>query len=92
MRFVFRIRPQCQEELDEKKPAYASVVPNSAQVTMTDGKAFTYDHAFDQPAGQQTIYERCVKNLVQGTFEGFNATVLAYGQVRQVDRVESCES
>jgi hypothetical protein len=49
---------------------------------MTDGKAFTYDHAFDQPADQKTIYDRCAKNLVQGTFEGFNATVLAYGQVR----------
>ena len=39
------------------------------------------DFVFDQLAKQEEIYDGCIKRLVEGTFEGYNATVLAYGQV-----------
>ena len=29
---------------------------------------------------QSTIFDDCVVNLVNAAFEGFNATILAYGQ------------
>lgn len=44
-------------------------------------RAFTFDHVFDMPTPQRDIYTDCVQQLVEGCFEGYNATVLAYGQV-----------
>lgn len=51
------------------------------QVTIGGERSFTFDYAFDIGTHQQKVYDDCVKNLIEGTFEGFNATVLAYGQV-----------
>lgn len=51
------------------------------QVTIGDERSFTFDYAFEIGTYQQKVYDECVKNLIEGTFEGFNATVLAYGQV-----------
>lgn len=45
-------------------------------------KAFTYDFVFDLDTWQEQIYTMCVGKLIEGCFEGYNATVLAYGQVR----------
>lgn len=45
-------------------------------------KAFTYDFVFDLDTWQEQIYTTCVGKLIEGCFEGYNATVLAYGQVR----------
>lgn len=36
------------------------------------------------PTLQYVVYESCVEKLVDGLFDGYNATVLAYGQVCQV--------
>lgn len=45
-------------------------------------KAFTYDYLFDVDSTQSEIYQSCVERLVDGSMRGYNATVLAYGQVR----------
>lgn len=44
-------------------------------------KAFTYDFVFDLDTWQEHVYATCVRRLIEGCFEGYNATVLAYGQV-----------
>lgn len=44
-------------------------------------KAFTYDYLFDVDSTQSEIYQSCVERLVDGSMRGYNATVLAYGQV-----------
>jgi len=76
----FRIRPQSDNEMQAKSKVCTSMTA-SAQVSLGEDKTFTFDHVFDQNSKQQAIYEQCVKELVDGTFEGYNATVLAYGQV-----------
>lgn len=45
--------------------------------------SFTFDHVFGS-AGipLPALFEKCVSPLVEGLFHGYNATVLAYGQVR----------
>ena len=43
-------------------------------------RQFAFDKVFDSNTKQQDVFETCVKNLVLGTFLGYNATVLAYGQ------------
>ena len=44
-------------------------------------KVFTFDHVFAEETKQEEVFEQCVQQLVEGTFEGYNATILAYGQV-----------
>ncbi|XP_023221813.1 kinesin-like protein KIF21B [Centruroides sculpturatus] len=57
-----------------------SVTPREPQVWLGKDKAFTYDNVFDMPSNQEDVYDTCVKPLVEGCFDGYNATVLAYGQ------------
>lgn len=43
---------------------------------------FTFDNVFGSSATPlNAIFDKCVKSLVEGLFQGYNATVLAYGQV-----------
>lgn len=47
-------------------------------------KAFTYDYMFDMDSQQDAIYTACTEKLIDGCFEGYNATIFAYGQVNQL--------
>lgn len=45
--------------------------------------SFTFDHVFGSSGSPLSgLYDKCVKSLVDGLFHGYNATVLAYGQVK----------
>jgi kinesin family protein 4/21/27 len=44
-------------------------------------KSFTFDYLFDENTTQEDLYNRSVAPLVDRFLEGFNATILAYGQV-----------
>lgn len=43
-----------------------------------DSRIYTFDHVFDENSDQQDVYDRCVHDLVEGCFNGYNATVLAF--------------
>ncbi|KHN75016.1 Kinesin-like protein KIF21A [Toxocara canis] len=77
---VDRIRPQGVREKLELCRVCTAVTPGEPQITIGGDRSFTYDYVFDQPTPQNVVYEKCVEGLVDGTFDGFNATVLAYGQ------------
>ncbi|XP_065880372.1 kinesin-like protein KIN-4A [Euphorbia lathyris] len=58
-------------------------------VTVAQGKpqvqigphSFTFDHVYGSSGSPSTsMFEECVSPLVEGLFQGYNATVLAYGQ------------
>uniref|UniRef100_A0A673KZL2 Kinesin motor domain-containing protein n=1 Tax=Sinocyclocheilus rhinocerous TaxID=307959 RepID=A0A673KZL2_9TELE len=74
------IRPQMAKEKIEGCHICTSVTPGEPQVLLGKDKAFTYDFVFDLDAQQHQIYSACVHKLVEGCFEGYNATVFAYGQ------------
>lgn len=79
VRVAVRIRPQTSKEIIANCEICTIVTPNEPQVCL--GKdAFTFDHVFDFNSKQLEIYKTCVENLVEGCFNGYNATVLAYGQ------------
>eukprot|EP00118_Oscarella_pearsei_P015158 m.134561 g.134561 ORF g.134561 m.134561 type:complete len:1548 (+) comp38146_c0_seq1:137-4780(+) len=80
VRVALRIRPQLAQERIDLCRVCTSVTPGEPQVIMGKDRAFTYDHVFDLEAIQEAIYDKCVDSLVEGCFEGLNATVLAYGQ------------
>uniref|UniRef100_A0A4W3H7Z1 Kinesin family member 21B n=1 Tax=Callorhinchus milii TaxID=7868 RepID=A0A4W3H7Z1_CALMI len=75
-----RIRPQSGKEKVEGCHICTLVTPGEPQVILGKDKAFTFDFVFDTEARQEEIYNACVYKLVDGCFEGYNATVFAYGQ------------
>uniref|UniRef100_A0A4X1SK41 Kinesin motor domain-containing protein n=1 Tax=Sus scrofa TaxID=9823 RepID=A0A4X1SK41_PIG len=77
---VMEIRPQLSKEKIEGCHICTSVTPGEPQVLLGKDKAFTYDFVFDLDTWQERVYSTCVSKLVEGCFEGYNATVLAYGQ------------
>lgn len=77
-----RIRPQLPKEKIEGCHICTSVTPGEPQVLLGKDKAFTYDFVFDLDTWQERIYTTCMGKLIEGCFEGYNATVLAYGQVQ----------
>uniref|UniRef100_A0A3B5MGE3 Kinesin motor domain-containing protein n=1 Tax=Xiphophorus couchianus TaxID=32473 RepID=A0A3B5MGE3_9TELE len=56
------------------------VMPGEPQVVLGKDKAFTFDHVFDMDTQQGSIYTHCTEKLIEGCFEGYNATIFAYGQ------------
>jgi kinesin family protein 3/17 len=42
--------------------------------------AFTFDYVYDQDSSQVEVYENTAKPAVMSTLQGYNATILAYGQ------------
>uniref|UniRef100_A0A8C5BV15 Kinesin family member 21A n=1 Tax=Gadus morhua TaxID=8049 RepID=A0A8C5BV15_GADMO len=74
------IRPQLGREKIEGCHICTYVMPGEPQVILGKDKAFTYDHVFDMDSQQDAIYEACTEKLIEGCFEGYNATIFAYGQ------------
>lgn len=76
-----RVRPQMANEKIEGCHVCTLVTPGEPQVLLGKDKAFTYDFVFDLDSEQHLVYQTCVYKLIEGCFEGYNATVFAYGQV-----------
>lgn len=45
---------------------------------------FTFDHVFAPRDRQASIYQECVSPLVAAHLDGYNTTILAYGQVHEM--------
>ena len=43
-------------------------------------QTFAFDHVFAPTASQEDVYSRVALPVVKGLFQGYNGTVLAYGQ------------
>nr|XP_060634384.1 kinesin-like protein KIF21A isoform X3 [Anolis sagrei ordinatus] len=80
VRVAVRIRPQLAKEKIEGCHICTSVTPGEPQVFLGKDKAFTFDYVFDIESQQEEIYVHCINKLIEGCFEGYNATVFAYGQ------------
>uniref|UniRef100_A0A8D1YMH7 Kinesin family member 21A n=1 Tax=Sus scrofa TaxID=9823 RepID=A0A8D1YMH7_PIG len=80
VRVAVRIRPQLAKERIEGCHICTSVTPGEPQVFLGKDKAFTFDYVFDIDSQQEQIYTQCIEKLIEGCFEGYNATVFAYGQ------------
>ncbi|XP_071455013.1 kinesin-like protein KIF21A [Hetaerina americana] len=80
VRVAVRIRPQIAREVIDMCRVCTAVTPGEPQVTLGSDKAFTYDYVFNMDADQESLYHTCVGPLVDGSLDGYNATVLAYGQ------------
>uniref|UniRef100_A0A8C0YMV6 Kinesin family member 21A n=1 Tax=Cyprinus carpio carpio TaxID=630221 RepID=A0A8C0YMV6_CYPCA len=76
----FWIRPQLAKEKIEGCHICTFVTPGEPQVVLGKDKPFTFDYVFDMDSQQDSIYSNCTEKLIEGCFEGYNATIFAYGQ------------
>ena len=75
-----RIRPLLPKEKLASEQSCVRIVPSSNQLILGKDRAFTFDCILSSKTTQDEVYKRCVSGLVKGCFEGYNATVFAYGQ------------
>lgn len=83
LHYLSRIRPQTPGEVVEGCGicARAGGAAGDGGVALGSERAFTFDYAFEPSSCQQIVYDTCVRKLVEAALDGYNATVLAYGQV-----------
>ncbi|XP_058175720.1 chromosome-associated kinesin KIF4A-like [Anopheles ziemanni] len=80
---ALRVRPISQAELTRGNDSVVKVIGRN-EVIIGDGKLsserFTFNHTFNPNATQLELYEQAVVDLLEKLFEGYNVTILAYGQ------------
>ena len=81
VKVAVRVRPlNNREKLHQHQPC-VKISSETNQIIIGKDKIFTFDYVLPPKLTQSELYESCgVKNLVQSLFEGYNATVFAYGQ------------
>ncbi|GJU83695.1 kinesin-like protein KIN-4A, partial [Tanacetum coccineum] len=80
VKVALHIRPLLGDEKLQACKDCVSVVPNKPQVQLGT-HSFTFDHVYGSTGTpSSSMFEDCVAPLVDGLFQGYNATVLAYGQ------------
>ncbi|XP_038620153.1 kinesin-like protein KIF21A, partial [Tachyglossus aculeatus] len=75
-----RIQPQLAQEKSEGCHICTCVTPGEPHVFLRKDKAFTFDYVFDNESQREQIYAQCIEKLIEGCFEGYNASVFAHGQ------------
>ncbi|CAI9757911.1 unnamed protein product [Fraxinus pennsylvanica] len=80
VKVAVHIRPLIGDESLQGCKDCVTVVSGKPQVQIGT-HSFTFDHVYGSTGSpSSTMYEECVSPLVDGLFQGYNATVLAYGQ------------
>ncbi|CAL0312843.1 unnamed protein product [Lupinus luteus] len=80
VKVALHIRPLIDNERQQGCRECVSVTPGKPQVQV-GSHSFTFDHVYGNGGSPSAnIFEECVAPLVDGLFQGYNATVLAYGQ------------
>lgn len=80
MKVAVHIRPLIGDEKLQGCKDCVTVVSGKPQVQIGT-HSFTFDHVYGSTGTPSSaMFEECVAPLVDGLFQGYNATVLAYGQ------------
>ncbi|KAI3737142.1 hypothetical protein L2E82_27137 [Cichorium intybus] len=80
VKVAVHIRPLIGDEKLQACKDCVAVVPGKPQVQLGT-HSFTFDHVYGSSGSPSSaMFEDCVSPLVDGLFQGYNATVLAYGQ------------
>ncbi|CAN1274180.1 Kinesin-like protein KIN-4A [Linum perenne] len=80
VKVAVHVRPLIADERAQGCKDCVTVVTGKPQVQIGT-HSFTFDHVYGSTASPSSaMFEECVSPLVDGLFQGYNATVLAYGQ------------
>ncbi len=77
-----RIRPLLSRDLAEGSRECLRKIAGEPQVVLGADRAFTFNHVYAPSATQEEVFQGCMLPIVKSVLAGYNATVLAYGQVR----------
>ncbi|XP_013410614.1 kinesin-like protein KIF27 isoform X2 [Lingula anatina] len=80
VKVAVRVRPLLPKEKLGGEQLCVKFPPGKNQLVVGKDRAFTFDHVFNPKISQDDVYQTCVDSLVKSCFEGYNATVFAYGQ------------
>jgi hypothetical protein len=80
VKVAVHVRPLIGDEKLQGCKDCVAVVPGKPQVQI-GSHSFTFDHVYGSTGTPSAaMFDQCVAPLVDGLFQGYNATVLAYGQ------------
>ncbi|KAI3980525.1 hypothetical protein MKX01_025090, partial [Papaver californicum] len=80
VKVAVHVRPLIGDERLQGCIDCVNVVPGKPQIQIGT-HSFTFDHVYGSSGSpSSSMFEECVAPLVDGLFQGYNATVLAYGQ------------
>ncbi|QCD81601.1 kinesin family member 4/7/21/27 [Vigna unguiculata] len=80
VKVALHIRPLIADERQQGCIECVSVTPGKPQIQI-GSHSFTFDNVYGNGGSPSVdMFEECVAPLVDGLFQGYNATVLAYGQ------------
>ncbi|XP_074581994.1 kinesin-like protein KIN-4A [Curcuma longa] len=80
VKVAVHIRPLIEDERLQGCKECVVVVPGKPQVQI-GSHSFTFDHVYGSTCSPSSaMFDECVAPLVDGLFDGYNATILAYGQ------------
>ncbi|TKY75035.1 Kinesin protein FRA1 [Spatholobus suberectus] len=80
VKVAVHVRPLITDEKLQGCKDCVTVVPGKPQVQI-GAHSFTFDHVYGSTGSPSSaMFEQCVAPLIDGLFQGYNATVLAYGQ------------
>ena len=82
VKVALRVRPLAAKEQMSGCAECIGYVPNSPEVVLDSTRAFTYDFVFGPDSQQGDVFTQAVEPVLNRFIEGYNATCLAYGQVR----------
>ena len=82
VRVAVRVRPFVpKERLEQCRPCVRTLC-EEGQIIIGKDRAFAFDYVFGEESSQEQVFEAACAPLVQRCFQGYNATVFAYGQAR----------
>ncbi|RVX23379.1 Kinesin-like protein KIN-4A [Vitis vinifera] len=90
VKVAVHIRPLIGDERLQGCEDCVTVVHGKPQVQIGT-HSFTFDHVYGNSGSPSSaMFEECIAPLVDGLFQGYNATVLAYGQWLTLDNDMCC--
>jgi len=82
VRVAVRVRPFVpKERLEQCRPCVRTLC-EEGQIVIGKDRTFAFDYVFGTKSSQLEVFEEACAPLVQRCFQGYNATVFAYGQAR----------
>ncbi|KHN45180.1 Chromosome-associated kinesin KIF4 [Glycine soja] len=80
VKVAVHVRPLIADEKLQGCKDCVTIVSGKPQVQI-GAHSFTFDHVYGSTGSpSSSMFEECVAPLIDGLFQGYNATVLAYGQ------------
>ena len=80
VKVIVRVRPQNKIELSKNGTTCVVVTDTSIEVQDDGNYPFQFDRVFGWDSTQQDVFEDTAIPLVNDVLNGYNATMLAYGQ------------